>query len=885
MPSVLGTERLRPRKYRDRALTPFYTRWILLGISLLALPVMAEVANLRTPGQVVIQHLKADGDEYWDDQFGAVGIDGNVRDIVVYHGDLIVGGAFSSAGGVVTQNIARWDGTSWAPLGVGLSASVRSLAVLDDDLFAGWNGIEGVSKWDGTAWTPVGSFAYRAPASLTAYDGKLIAGGDTYLQCWDGLSWSEFGSGVSSNVNDLLVMGTDLIVGGDFGSIGGIASNYIARWDGTSWHPIGSGARGRVSALGVYGDSLVAAGEYTVEYQDAYYIESWDGHEWSPLGLEPDDWVWSVAGYGSDLIVGGRFTAIGGISANSIARWDGGSWTALGSGTDSFVSSIALDAPDLYVGGYFMSAGGKPSNHIARWNEVLGPCDIEVTHPSDGDSFCTGMPIEIQWTYSGDCGIQVCIELMSDGVLCQQLGYSVENDGSFTWSPEGCSGEVQGYSIRITDQLYSGSTSDGGLFSIMPAAMPTVISPNGGEHLIAGEQTDLTWAHSSCSGSSVRLELLIDGTVCTVLADSTDNDGSYSWSPTPCGETSEGYRLRITDLASGHVDESDSDFVMGPAFRILAVSDVGPDQGGQVRVQWHHQDHDQFDTGTTITQYSVWRRVEDGSKTDAGLTPPPDNWALAYPPGAWDYITSVPAGGEELYGTVCPTLCDSTAEHGPCWSVFFVRAHTPEPLVFFDTLPDSGYSSDDIAPSVPAGLAVAYGSQNVLTWHGATEADFRNFHVYRGATTDFVADPGCLVAQTTDPEWTDPSGSFGSYYQVSAVDYAGNESEAARPTVSTGVQEVPTRIFSLHQNFPNPFNPSTKIEFELPARVDVTLRIYDVSGRLIRTLLNNIPTDAGRHQVMWDGADSENHRVSTGLYFYHLKAGESIATKRMMLIQ
>jgi hypothetical protein len=73
----------------------------------------------------------------------------------------------------------------------------------------------------------------------------------------------------------------------------------------------------------------------------------------------------------------------------------------------------------------------------------------------------------------------------------------------------------------------------------------------------------------------------------------------------------------------------------------------------------------------------------------------------------WDYLLTVPARGDSVYQTVVTTTCDSTAE-GLCSNAFFVSAMTPDPLVFFDSAPDTGYSVDNLPPGAPQSLAVSY---------------------------------------------------------------------------------------------------------------------------------------------------------------------------------
>jgi subtilisin-like proprotein convertase family protein len=90
--------------------------------------------------------------------------------------------------------------------------------------------------------------------------------------------------------------------------------------------------------------------------------------------------------------------------------------------------------------------------------------------------------------------------------------------------------------------------------------------------------------------------------------------------------------------------------------------------------------------------------------------------------------------------------------------------------------------------------------------------------------------------------------------------------------------------FAAYDNFPNPFNPMTTIRFDLPRRGQVSLRIYDVAGRLVRTLVDG-EMPAAQHSVVWDGNDQTGRRQASGVYYYRLVTDERMATKKMMLVK
>ncbi|UCF04172.1 MAG: S8 family serine peptidase [bacterium] len=96
--------------------------------------------------------------------------------------------------------------------------------------------------------------------------------------------------------------------------------------------------------------------------------------------------------------------------------------------------------------------------------------------------------------------------------------------------------------------------------------------------------------------------------------------------------------------------------------------------------------------------------------------------------------------------------------------------------------------------------------------------------------------------------------------------------------------ETPRYVYRLGQNYPNPFNPVTRISFSIGSDCHVSLRIYDVAGRLVRTLVDE-RRDAGNHVEIWHGRDGSGRNVASGIYFYSLAAGPFRETKKMVLLR
>ncbi|MBU6400586.1 MAG: hypothetical protein KGS61_09725, partial [Verrucomicrobia bacterium] len=200
----------------------------------------------------------ANGIAKWDgNNWSALGsgMNGGVKALAISDSNLYAGGIFTTAGEVSVNSIAKWDGSNWSGLGSGMSSSsplfppmVLALAVSGSDLYVGGafataGGVPAtnIAKWDGTNWGALGLGMNGSVGALAVSGGDLYAGGlftaagnvpASYIAKWDGTSWSALGSGVgwiSSFVEALRTSGSDLYVGGVFATAGGKVSEYLAR--------------------------------------------------------------------------------------------------------------------------------------------------------------------------------------------------------------------------------------------------------------------------------------------------------------------------------------------------------------------------------------------------------------------------------------------------------------------------------------------------------------------------------------------------------------------------------------------------------------------------------------------------------------------------------
>jgi hypothetical protein len=384
-------------------------------------------ASLLTGGNNAAAQVTCDGQ--WVAAFGPQGLNGQVASLALMpNGDLAAGGSFTLAGGVAANRVARWNGTSWLPLGAGIDGDyIASMAVdIRGDLFvtgefaiAGGVSANNIARWNGAEWSTLGTGIGNVPSFfdygatlLPLANGDVIAGGYfllaggnpvSYVARWNGEVWAGVGSGINSSVSDLAVTPIgDLIAVGQFYRAGGGPGTTIARWNGSSWSSIGSGLGretfngnpegGAVAVTVLPNGDIVAGGSFReAGAVPVNRIARWNGAEWLPLG-EGIGGTNPVGGASvmclavlpnGDLVAGGYFNTAGGTPARNIARWNGAVWSPLGSGVVGGVHSLApLPNGDLVVGGNFSSAGGVPVSNIAVYRFVDNATPSITTQPA-----------------------------------------------------------------------------------------------------------------------------------------------------------------------------------------------------------------------------------------------------------------------------------------------------------------------------------------------------------------------------------------------------------------------------------------------------------------------------------------------------------------------
>ena len=378
-----------------------------------------SVANFNTPSNVIGNHILRWDGSTWNgvDSKPGKGTHTFVQALGWGSDGLYMGGAFNVIATTTASRISRWDGTNWFALGDGVagpynanSLAVRAIKAQGSQLFVGGGfttagGLiaNNVAAWDGNNWSTLGygvdntvfavettgTDVYVGGSFTNAYDFQFSGTLVNRIAIWNSSTgWLPLGSGVNGTVNAISAANGVVYVGGAFTTAGGNTANRVAIWDGANWSALGTGTAkglsGTVSAILVDGSDVYVGGSFTTAGGIAApAIAKWNGSSWSAVGQgmfhTSTASVGALARLGSYLYATGVFTNAGGsVITRNIARWDGTKWDSLGSGIGNESTSgasrggaLATSGNDLFVGGIFETAGLADSGYIAHWNDQI----------------------------------------------------------------------------------------------------------------------------------------------------------------------------------------------------------------------------------------------------------------------------------------------------------------------------------------------------------------------------------------------------------------------------------------------------------------------------------------------------------------------------------
>jgi hypothetical protein len=584
-----------------------------------------------------------------------------------------------------------------------------------------------------------------------------------------------------------------------------------------------------------------------------------NGATWTPLGTQPaNENVHALAISGGALFAG---------TTTGIYKLSNTGWVAVNTGfTDTTVNTLLTQGSDLLAGtdggGVYLSAdegtswmtmnGGLGNLYVTALfinNNPLNYSGIEIFAATyDGLYYTNGLPGS--WTLIRP----LMTNMSSFAAIGQNLfggtlysGVSLSTDNGTTWTTMN-SGLTN---IRVQCLAPSG----GNLFAGTSAGVCVLMNNANANEWIP--------ENSGLSNTNISSLFAYNG---VLLAGTTNGVWTYPLSIYP---------------------------------RLISVKDVPFDQGGYVDLAWTASS---LDTNVyDLSHYSIWRAIPQGAAGAAGNIPV--KTVSASSGSNRIRIVTTSAGtfafqwiGEEMshrlsmYSYVAPTLSDSMAGTSGM-EYFMVSAESNNANVFYDSNIDSGYSVDNLPPGAPAALAANINSGSVsLQWKAAVAPDLWGYLIYRSTSPLLSVLSLTPYATTADTAYLDakPITTAQSYYVVAAKDIHGNLSPLSNQVsvLLTGIDSkggLP-KTFALMQNYPDPFNPTTLISYQLSAVSNVSLKVYDMLGREVASLFNG-RENPGSYSVMFDGS-----RHASGVYLYRLVALEDngrffTATRKLVLMK
>ena len=696
-------------------------------------------------------------------------------------------------------------------------------------------------------WSPLGNGVNDFVYALGTYKNNLIGGGSfttaggvsaNGIAKWNGTNWNQLGSGLNSTVFTVLEYNNKLYAGGNF-------SGRISRWNDTTWTLFAS-PNDWVRALLIQNNALIVCGDFSsIGGISAYRVAKWNDTNWTAFGTGLNDWARALVLYNGELVVGGDFSMAGGVSASRIAKWDGTNWAPLGSGLNDDVYALAVYNNELIAGGLFTTAGGGSANRIAKWNGT------------SWSSISTGMNGKVnalkvhnnrliaigEFTNAG--GKTVSKIAAWNGTEWDSLGGGLKPTSS-----------VYGLSLAV----YNNELIAGGLFSsagYLPAKNIAKCYYTQGHDIAAGPFINIPQIINvnspisvktkisnpgSYTENSIPVKFFVNGvlinTVYKNLNSFQTDSVSNTWTPTTTGT----YNLMY--VATVPIDTNRNNDTVRIAVNVgqnLLNACIGTGTSSSTFPFATYSTDCRSQLLFTAAELSAAGALSNSSITKIGF-----NISSFYEIAMNNFSV-------KFQHTNLTSLTGFTSTG---WTTAYSGTYT---------IPSTGWQYINMTGP---DYFIYNGTSNLLV-----EICFDN--------TNYLSNSIVYATTVSNMTWA---------YSVnnnSGCSMSGGNTYTTRPntcfvfSVPTGLNnnsEKPDK-FSLSQNYPNPFNPVTKINYSIPKQGFVTLKVYDLIGREVRTLVNEVKA-SGSYSVDFNASE-----LSSGVYFYKIQAGDFTETKKMMLIK
>jgi hypothetical protein len=209
-------------------------------------------------------------------------------------------------------------------------------------------------------------------------------------------------------------------------------------------------------------------------------------------------------------------------------------------------------------------------------------------------------------------------------------------------------------------------------------------------------------------------------------------------------------------------------------------------------------------------------------------------------------------------------------------------------IEYVGAAPDMGAFEYGALPAVTGFMFYTFDTYISLTWDPANQDGFQYYLLERSTDEEFAED--VVSNELVSNYYEDDSLEYDTEYFYRVSYYAGVQQSYYSEVLSVTLQwldvdgeKLPT-VYAIHQNYPNPFNPTTQIKYDLPEDAMVSITIYDIMGRSIKSLVNSNQS-AGYRSIQWNATNNLGEPVSAGLYLYTIDAGKFRQTKKMVLLK
>jgi len=610
------------------------------------------------------------------------------------------------------------------------------------------------------------------------------------------------------------------------------------------WEHFGTGVDNRVNALTVYGNELIAGGWFTITGgKDICRVGRWTGTTWTPLG-SMSNLITSLCAYESGLYSGSNV---------GILRWNGTEWLSPGGGVDNSVNALTVYNNELIAAGDFTTAGTTNANRIAKWN---GSVWTPLGSGLNGTVYALTV-------YNN--------ELIAGGnftVAGSSIASKIAKWNGTSWSSLASGLNDTVFALAV----YNGSLIAGGSFTTAGGSVASKIAKWNG--------TIWTTLGSGITGVSVY--------ALTVFNDQLIAGGNF----TLAGNTSANYIAKWNGtvwsaLGIGMGGQNN------PAVRSFTVFNYGLIAGGDFVTAG----------GVTVNRIAKWKTYF----TVSGYARYADN----NQPATNGSVKAVKV--DRNTGIII--VYDST-QINPDGS--YTLTKVPQDSVDIGVYPNSSTQNDWVMTYYPSTIYW----QNAATLYPTGNLTNINIGVYRlFAVTSINSVNGRVRSVNPSGNLKDAvlyakignsfvrcasSDADGVYHLVSLptgivkiivnrMGYSGDSTNVTLTSTSNidsvnfalnritiGIRQLEGAVpsdYMLYQNYPNPFNPATNIRYQIANNKLVTLKIYDLLGKEIATLVNE-KQSIGVYEVTFDAGS-----LTSGVYFYKLTVGDFVETRKMLIIK